>query len=81
MTILSADNQGSLFETRNNGDTGGFCRNVVWNTLVWRIHQFVKDLMGGFNPVIKLLDVAASATVLRAAVRNRAWIDFLFIYI
>ena len=57
--ILSANNKGSFFETRNNGYTGGFCRDVVWNTLIRRIHELVQNLMGSFDPLIKLLHIGS----------------------
>ena len=57
LTVLCADDEGSLFEAGNNSDAGGFGSDVVGDAFIGRIHEFMKYLMGGFDAVVEFLDV------------------------
>src|ERR1700759_1606767 len=57
LAILAADDEGSLFEARDDGDAGSFGGNVVGNALVGSGHEFVQDCVSGFDTLIKLCHV------------------------
>jgi hypothetical protein len=58
LTILCADDEGSFLVA---GDNSNACRvggDAIGDPMVGRIHEFVKDHVGGLNAVVEFLDVS-----------------------
>jgi len=57
LSVLSTEDEGSLFEAGNDGDASGFGCDVVRDAFVWGLHEFVKDSASGLDALIEFFDV------------------------
>ena len=57
LTILSADNEGSFFEARYDGNACRLGGDALRDSFVGGTHEFVKDLMGGLDALVEFRDV------------------------
>src|ERR1700733_2193300 len=57
LAVLSADDEGSLFEAGDDGDAGGAGGDVFWDALVRGVHDFVENELGCLNPFVEFLGI------------------------
>jgi hypothetical protein len=57
LSVLAADQEGTLLEAGDYCDAGGLRGYVVGDASVWGGHEFVKHHVGRFDAFIELLSV------------------------
>ena len=57
LAVLCANDKRSFFVAGDDGDAGGVGGDAVGDTLVGRVHELVKNHVGGLDAMVEFLDV------------------------